>query len=153
LRSFYGRGIERYLSLFSFLLLQKGGIMSDTVCCGYNTSISIGGMLFKPGEVLSRKALSCISSRNLRRHLSDGTLVLKEIAKPVSKPVPNPEPPAPSSERFDPVKKWNVNPVSLTGMGLQELNIMVLERDPTVPPFETIEEAAAQLSKDFKGTI
>lgn len=56
-------------------------------------------------------------------------------------------------QKLDPVKKWNINPASLVGKDIQQLNIMVLEREPTMTPFETIEEAAAQLTRDFKGTI
>ena len=128
--------------------------MEGTIYCGKESSFLISGMLFKPGAPLSRKALSCISSRNLKRLLADGTLVTgKPVPEAPAVAAPPEEPPAaPSTEKLDPVKKWNVDPVTLSGKDLQHLNIMVLERDPTMTPFETIEEAAAQLTKDFKGT-
>jgi len=128
--------------------------MEGTIYCGKENSFLINGMLFKPGAPLSRKALSCISSRNLTRLLNDGTLVSgKPIPKePIIAAPPEKPSAAPSTGKLDSVKKWNVDPVTLVGKDLQHLNIMVLERDPTMTPFETIEEAAAQLTKDFKGT-
>ena len=46
--------------------------------------------------------------------------------------------------------KWSLNPADLEGKDLDELNVMVLERDETVDPFETVEEAVAWLSQDFE---
>lgn len=45
---------------------------------------------------------------------------------------------------------WSTNPAELSETSLEDLNIMILERDPTIAPFETREEAVAQLTMDFK---
>lgn len=45
---------------------------------------------------------------------------------------------------------WIMNPANLEGLDLNQLNIMVAERDPHVKPFDTVEEAKSQLTKDFK---
>lgn len=49
------------------------------------------------------------------------------------------------------VGRWNINPRTLVGKTLDQLNIMIAERDTKAPRFETIEEAAAFLSQDFRG--
>lgn len=47
--------------------------------------------------------------------------------------------------------KWFHNPKELNGKDLKKLNLMVAAVDPTVEPFDTVEEAIAQLSEDWKG--
>jgi len=47
--------------------------------------------------------------------------------------------------------QWDTAPHKLEGKSLEVLNLMVKERDPRVAPFETVEEAMAQLTKDYKG--
>ena len=49
------------------------------------------------------------------------------------------------------VGRWNINPRTLVGKNLDQLNIMIAERDTKAPRFETLEEAAAFLTKDFRG--
>lgn len=44
---------------------------------------------------------------------------------------------------------WMCDPDMLEPFTLEELNVMVLERDPNMEPFETREEAITQLSEDF----
>lgn len=46
--------------------------------------------------------------------------------------------------------KWDMNPAQLQGKTIEQLNLLVLERDSTQKPFETAEEAIAHLSQDFK---
>lgn len=45
---------------------------------------------------------------------------------------------------------WNLDPATLHGKDLGQLNVMVLERDPSVPPFNTIQEAISFLCRDFR---
>jgi len=127
--------------------------MQEEIYCGPKGSFSACGMLFKPGDRLTQKAKDSVSAKMLRRYLKDGTLnkgvhIATKKAEPdtpfkdVSKPI-----------KLDTVGRWDLDPIDLSGMSLQQLNIMVLERDPTMTPFETLEEVAAQLSKDFKGKI
>jgi hypothetical protein len=43
-----------------------------------------------------------------------------------------------------------MDPDGIRGLALDQLNIMILERDDEVAPFETVEEAAAWLSQDYE---
>lgn len=45
--------------------------------------------------------------------------------------------------------RWDLDPATLRGKKIDELNVMVLERDPAVKPFDTEKEAIAQLSMGF----
>lgn len=45
---------------------------------------------------------------------------------------------------------WIMDPANLESKDLDELNVMIAERDPEIEPFQTVEEAKAQLTKDFK---
>lgn len=44
---------------------------------------------------------------------------------------------------------WDLDPDGLKGKSLEELNVMVAERDPEIPALDTVEEAVAWLSQDF----
>jgi hypothetical protein len=46
--------------------------------------------------------------------------------------------------------KWAYDPDSLVGQSLTQLNSLVAGIDSSVPPFDTKEEAIAQLSQDFR---
>lgn len=48
-----------------------------------------------------------------------------------------------------PAGKWNLDPKAIKTKTLEELNIIVLERDPAVAPFADIGEARAWLTQDF----
>lgn len=89
---------------------------------------------------------------------------------PESKPAPNsdalsvtsgeggvtmtstPQAPPPNNGTGAAISKWVLDPATLTGKKVEDLNVMILERDPTVKPFETVEEAVAFLSQDFQPT-
>jgi hypothetical protein len=45
---------------------------------------------------------------------------------------------------------WNLDPAGLQSKTLEQLNVMVGERDAQAQPFETTAEAIAWLSRDFK---
>ncbi len=47
--------------------------------------------------------------------------------------------------------KWNLDPEALKGKHIDVLNILVHERDSSLPEYETEEEAIAKLSQDFDG--
>lgn len=47
-------------------------------------------------------------------------------------------------------KKWQYNPEHLENLDLDSLNAMVYNVDKTIEPFDTVEEAAAQLSLNFE---
>lgn len=46
--------------------------------------------------------------------------------------------------------KWNQDPEKLKSLDIKQLNLRVQEIDPTAPQFETVEEAIAQLSQNFR---
>lgn len=56
-------------------------------------------------------------------------------------------------EKLEQPKKWNLHPDTLSEKGLEELNVMILERDPHAfdrdGPYETREEATAHLTMDI----
>lgn len=45
--------------------------------------------------------------------------------------------------------RWNFDPLMLNAKALEQLNAMIMERDPKTPPMPTKEEAVAFLSQDF----
>jgi hypothetical protein len=60
-----------------------------------------------------------------------------------------PPPPVGRTGRVTP-SIWTMDPDGIRGLALDQLNIMILERDDEVAPFETVEEAAAWLSQDYE---
>jgi hypothetical protein len=58
-------------------------------------------------------------------------------------------PPAPPKDK--PVGLWNVDPKKIKTKKLDELNVMIAERDPSRVPAKTVAEAIQQLSVDFEG--
>ena len=67
-------------------------------------------------------------------------------ASPVAvQPVPGPEVDGAGS----PKSPWIFDPAELAGKPLDELNIIIKERDAAVEPFATVEEAIAFLSQNF----
>ena len=62
------------------------------------------------------------------------------IPKPSTKTRPN-----------GPISPWRINPAMIQQLNLDQLNIMVLELDPRMDPFETVEEATGQLTQDWTG--
>lgn len=47
------------------------------------------------------------------------------------------------------VSRWKHTPESLANKSLTDLNVLIAEIDASIDPFETREEAIAQLSKDL----
>ena len=45
---------------------------------------------------------------------------------------------------------WILDPKPLHSLGVEELNVMVLERDSSIAPFDTAEEAVAWLSQHYE---
>jgi hypothetical protein len=65
------------------------------------------------------------------------------ITQSISKPA---QPPA---SIVQPRSKWDVDPATLEGKTIEQLNVMVAERDPSIQAFPTAPEAAAFLCQDF----
>lgn len=51
--------------------------------------------------------------------------------------------------RASPDLRWTLNPADIKDVPLEQLNALVIERDPTVKPFSDAKEAIAFLSQDF----
>lgn len=81
--------------------------------------------------------------------------IVEEVAerygeKPVEHP-PGVEPDLGITDEGKPVvhPRWSFDPDGLRGHDLDTLNVMILERDGDVDPFESVEEAVAWLSQDY----
>lgn len=112
--------------------------------CGPDQGIMISGVSYKPGQKLSRKSVSSLSPRRLKSHMDEG-LIITTSRSPDNAPQ--------SVQKIEPVQKWTYDPRQLQGKTLQDLNLMVLAIEPTMTPFETIPEAAAQLTMNWKGSL
>lgn len=58
-------------------------------------------------------------------------------------------PPAPAKPPTTVPSRWALDPDGLRGMDVDDLNVMILEIDQDVDPFETAEEAIAWLTQDY----
>lgn len=74
---------------------------------------------------------------------------LEKQGKGPSKPAPT-KPSSPGQKQAPPAAKWDLDPETLRGLPLEQLNLMVRERDPNVAPFDNVDEAIAQLSVEFR---
>ncbi len=72
-------------------------------------------------------------------------LSLAPPVAPVEQPVPGPKIDGAGSQ----VGPWIFNPADLVDKPLEELNVLIAERDPNVDAFTTVEEAIAYLSQNF----
>ena len=63
----------------------------------------------------------------------------------VTQPIPGPEVDGAGS----PKSPWIFDPAELAGKPLDELNVIIKERDTAVEPFATVEEAIAFLSQNY----
>jgi len=57
--------------------------------------------------------------------------------------------PLKQAPRLTKVSQWALDPDMLRSKSVEVLNVMIRERDASIEPFETQEEAIAQLSRDF----
>jgi hypothetical protein len=109
--------------------------------------------LYKANEVLPRDCFSIEECRELHasgfaaRFGGEDDVPVEEQLKINDKGDLGHAPPAPPRAPG----LWNVDPSKVVGKSLEELNTMVLERDPSIAPLSTAGEALAQLSADFRG--
>lgn len=61
-------------------------------------------------------------------------------------------PPAPVADSAA-GSKWVLDPATLEGKSLDELNVMVAERDNSIDPLTSIENAVSLLSQDFAAVV
>lgn len=76
-----------------------------------------------------------------------------ELAQKEAEDAPGMQPESALSPEGKPIPvhfgKWDLDPEKLQGLDLDQLNVMVLERDPSIEEFQTVEEAIEWLSQDF----
>ncbi len=104
-----------------------------------NRSILFGVRHLMPGD----DVIAVCGERLAQEHLRSGFAVVQEETAAAAPTKAAPVKPDLSS------KKWGLDPDGLTGRTLEHLNLLVGERDPSMSPFETVEEAIAQLSSEF----
>jgi len=97
------------------------------------------GSLKSQGEQVTEEECG---KENIQSHLESGFLVDTRTAPPQTAPS------SPNPADMRPTSPWKLDPAQLEGKPLQELNLMIKERDDSIEPFETVEEAIAQLSAD-----
>jgi len=120
------------------------------------------GKLFVGGEVIPSGVLS---SKQIQQHMKNGfldvikgsvaTLSVEEIEAELGGDglPPGVEAATSMGENGKPVKiasKWNLDPDGLRGMSLDQLNVMIMERDDSIGLLDTEEEAIALLSEDYE---
>lgn len=91
------------------------------------------------------KKITLKEAKTLDTENQETKRILDEAKKEKLKPDKN------KKRRLNRVGRWNINPRTLVGKTLDQLNIMIAERDPKVGRYETIPEAVGQLTKDFRG--
>lgn len=106
-----------------------------------------------PGEEVDLAAEGC-NFDAIRRWIAEGSIVESDGSsipyhRTEDPPAPEPEPATPlPTQPPPPVPVWNLDPEALKTKTLATLNVMVAERDPDKGPFDTEEEAIAQLTMD-----
>lgn len=124
------------------------------------------GTVIVPGEIYSKSYIEvCIKSGFIEVEsvdksaeaareralavLDENTVTLKVDAEiETVGAAPKPEAPVEVATHTR-VSHWNLDPDGLRGKSLDDLNILVAERDPSVEPFTTVEEAIGWLSMDY----
>lgn len=134
-----------------------------------------GSMVFKPGMQVPVGGKHGLTQKMINEHLRAGYLravagKAPEMARDDVPGVEKDKPVIPMEsdgeralkpegadegmpDKPEPVKlssKWAMDPDVLEQMNLEQLNVMVLERDESVPLFETKEEAVGWLSQDYE---
>ena len=104
------------------------------------SAVHFGNKVLQERTVLSEEQLEVIGKDGLRAMERDGFVVYfnEQLSAP------------PTDEELKFKGKWYLDPVELQGWTLENLNLKVKEIDPDVEPFETSEEAIAQLTADFQ---
>lgn len=102
-----------------------------------------GGGYRYAGSIVDLEAEGC-GLHKIKEWEEAGHITKTEEAPSPDVPVPAPTPPRPEPSGAAPI--WNLDPEALQGMSLAALNVMIAERNPEIGPFETDEEAIAQLT-------
>lgn len=109
--------------------------MTDTVYAVRGVQAA-DGHYYAPGEAVPASAIDVEAL--LRAGFVEGEA-----------PQPEPEPEGRGTDVTP--SPWTLDPADLAGKDLDELNVIVLDIDQRVEPFDTVEEAIFWLSQDFEG--
>jgi len=104
----------------------------------------ISGQIFKPGDPLPDN----LPEDRLQDCLKRGLII--EVKTGKAPPKAKVQISKAWRASHQPVSKWALNPADLAGKTLKQLNIMILEKDQSMEPFDTLDQAVEALSKDFK---
>lgn len=99
-------------------------------------SLVVGGALIEAGSTFDHS--------DIRPAVMDELIRDRKVEEVTERVAPKPFSKGPTT-----IGKWNLDPATLSDKSIEQLNAMVLERDPKVKPFDTPEEAMAFLSSDF----
>ena len=114
-------------------------------------SLIVLGSSLEPGAMLPQNTPKAIIKDYLDRELIEevkgGKPKIKKEQPPKKAPEVNPE----WVKTLKPISKWAINPADLVGKNLTELNIMILEKDNDMDPFDSMDDAIEYLSRDFEG--
>jgi len=119
-------------------------------------SLVVLGSVLEPGAMLPSNAPEAVIKDYLDRELIEEAVGAKPAASKPKKEAPKKEVPKPEInpewvKSLKPISKWALNPVDLIGKNLTELNIMILEKDSEMDPFDDMDAAIEYLSRDFEG--
>ncbi len=107
---------------------------------GLRQAVKVDKTYYKPGEMIAEDC----SEAAVQAGLKAGLLFVVEPDLPAAPVLLSPPASQPVSS------KWIINPALLHAKDLNQLNVMIRERDPSIQPFETREEAIAFISQDYK---
>lgn len=123
-------------------------------------SVLIRQILYRAGQIIPSGALT---AAQIREHVNSGYVVAVRDVVPTltadeaaSLAAPGVTSALAIDAKGSPVSapvlssKWNLDPEGLRGYDLESLNVMVLERDDSLDPFDTEAEAIAWLSQDYQ---
>lgn len=120
-------------------------------------------MLYKTTNLGPGTDVTNLGLKHMEDHIRSGHVV--RIGEAEASATNPPEPPATFKEplksdqdadpkgksvKLETVGKWTFNPAKLEEKTLDQLNVLVQERDSSQSPFEKREDAVARLSSDFK---
>lgn len=110
------------------------------------------------GQVIEEGAdVTGMPFKNMVDHIKSGFVVeldtpdpLPEEQRKFVEPIASDQDLAVQGTKLQAVGKWALDPKALKGKTLDQLNVMVKERDAQLKPFEKTEDAIERLSSDFR---
>lgn len=126
---------------------------NQRLACAKDKVFQDGGKTYKPGELLTEDEIYSIGRERLSRLMDKGRIVV------VLMDVPEPEAPAPSideqrlAEGQVSPSKYDQDPADLKDLELDDLNLLALDIDEDSKAYDSVEEAVAALSADYRAPV